>query len=140
MINRLKKPIILIPSLFITILIITMIIFKIYIKYTFPEKDLKNFISQFIMENFNKAIKFDDIYVNLMGNLILTNLNISNSNDFNDNISFIKSEDAKIKLSMGSLFNNKIKVKGINFDNSEITIYKKFSKNYLDSFKEIFSL
>jgi hypothetical protein len=138
--EKLKKSIIFTAVIVISVITVVLASFKIFTSYNFSEKDLKVFISAFVKENFNKAVKFDDIYVSLAGNIIITNLNVSSSSDFNDNVSLIKCETGKLYLDFAGILGGKIIVKGVFFDGSEITILKKYTKSYIDNLREIFSL
>ncbi len=99
---------------------------KLYLVYRFPEKEIKNFATRFIKENFNKAVRFDDISMSLYGDIIITNFHISISSDFNDNISLIKTGRARVSLDLFALFKGDMIIKGMYLDAPEINLVKKF--------------
>ncbi len=136
-----RKPIAIAAVIVLSIILITTAGIKIYFVSSFPEQKLKNFITEFVMDNFRKAVKFDDVTVSLAGNIVLTNFHISTSSDFNDNISLVKSRKVVVRLDFfRALFYGEIYIKGIYFRNPEITLYKKYGRSYLDTFNELFSL
>lgn len=139
--NILQKPAVKAAAIALGIILVTASGIKIYLISSFPEKILKGFITEFVMDNFRKAIKFDDVTVSLGGNIILTNFHISTSSDFNDNISLVKSRRVIVRLDfIKALFSKEIFIKGIYFRNPEITLYKKYGRTYLETFNELFSL
>lgn len=113
---------------------------KIFFMRAYPEHVLKEHVTAFIKENFGKAATFDDVYMSAFGNIIISNLNISISGDFNDNISLIKCPSAEIRLNFFRLFSGNIIIKEIIFDDADVTIYKKYGKGYYETFNEIFRL
>ncbi len=113
---------------------------KIFFIRAYPEHVLKEHVMTFIKENFGKAATFDDVYMSAFGNIIISNLNISISGDFNDNISLIKCPGAEIRLNFFKLFSGNIIIKEIVFDDADVTVYKKYGKGYYETFNEIFRL
>lgn len=111
---------------------------KIFFIRAFPEHVLKENVMVFIKGNFGKAATFDDVYMSAFGNIIISNLNISISGDFNDNISLIKCPSAEIRLNFFKLFSRNIIIKEIVFDDADVTVYKKYGKGYYETFNEIF--
>lgn len=104
----------------------------------FPERILKGVVADYFKENLNKAVKFEDIYVDYDGTIVIKDFDVSITSDFNDNISLIKSEKAVINLRFFRLFTGVISVEGIDFHDSEITFVKKFGRSHLDSFLLVF--
>ncbi len=113
---------------------------KIFFIRAYPEHVLKEHVMTFIKENFGKAATFDDVYMSAFGNIIISNLNISISGDFNDNISLIKCPGAEISLNFFKLFSGNIIIKKIVFDDADVTVYKKYGKGYYETFNDIFRL
>jgi len=139
--NIIKKPITIAAAIVLCVIIVTTAGIKIYFISSFPERKLKHFITEFVMDNFRKAIKFDDVTVSLGGNIILTNFHVSTSSDFNDNISLVKSRRVVVRLDfIKAFFSGEICIKGIYFRNPEITLYKKYGRSYLETFNDLFSL
>lgn len=136
--KKFKKTIIIIGVIFLSLSLLYGISFKIFTSINFEQKELKNLISTFFKNNFNKAIKLQDVYIDIFGNIVISDLEVSNTSDFNDNISLIKSEDTSVRLDYGTLLTGKYIFTGITFNNSEIVISKKSGKGYLENFKEIF--
>ncbi len=124
----------------VLLIIICLLTLKIYLVRSWPETTLKDFVTEFIRDNFNKAVTFDDISISLFGNVVISNLNVSISSDFNDNISLIKSSTVTAHMRFLSLFGGPPEMKGITFHDPDMTIYKKYGKGYLETFKEIFSI
>lgn len=124
-------------SSILLVVIISMLSIKLYISLNFPKNIVKNNILIFIKNNFNKAVKFDNVNIDFFGNIVIENLHISKSSDFNDNINLIKSKETIIKLSLYELFNQKFIINSIDFDNVEINFLKQYGKNYKEVFKNI---
>ena len=125
------------PFLLIIVCLLTL---KIYLMRSYPESVLKEYVTAFIKDNFNKAVTFDDVYISLFGNVVIRNLNVSISSDFNDNISLIKSSTVTVYMRFFSLFGGLPVMKGIIFNDPDMTIYKKYGKGYLETFNDIFSV
>ncbi len=113
---------------------------KIYFIARFPEHGIREFMSEFMLDNFRKAIKFDDVSISCTGTIGFQNFHVSNSSDFNDNISLIKSRNVEVRLDFLKALRGKAVIRGIYFDSPEISIYKKLGRPYLETFREIFSL
>ncbi len=128
---------VLVPLAFLAVFAVSL---KVYLVRAFPENVLKDYVTTFIRDNFGKAAAFDDVYVSVLGNIVVSNLNISISGDFNDNISLIKCRTVEIRMCFRSLFTEKPVIRGILFENPDITLYKKYGKGYLETFHEIFRL
>lgn len=115
------------------------IIFQIFLSLAVSEKQLKNSVSIFFKNNFNKAIEFEDIGLDLFGNVVISKLNISNSNDFNDNLNLIKSTRTKIKFDLFALLKTRMLAREILFYDSDITLYKKYGISYEEFLKGVFN-
>lgn len=109
-----------------------------YIRLSFPEKRLQSVIALFLMENFGKAVKLEDARISLLGNITVSNLNISAYGDFNDNISLVKSEKTKIELDFISLLRKKVRVEEVVFHDAEVTLVKKYGRSYSEFVGEFF--
>lgn len=136
--NRQKKIIVLISLIVLVAVCLYFVFFRIFINVSFSENDLKVFITKLFKQNFNKAVQFENAYIDIFGNLVVTNFEISITSDFNDNINLVKSRKTTIGLDFYKIFRNKISVNNIKFDNSDITIFKRYGKGYLENFREIF--
>ncbi len=112
--------------------------FKIFIAIRIPEKQLKTSIETFFKENFNKAVDFEGISLSLAGNAVISNLNVSISSDFNDNLSLIKTGKAVIKFDFTELLGGTILVREIVFKGAEISIPKKYGQAYPEFIREVF--
>lgn len=135
--NKSKK-IIGITALLIFIIFLCSFSFKIFLNTSFPEKELKIYITEFFKHNFNKAVKFEKAYIDICGNLIIRNLEVSITSDFNDDINLIRSRDTTIDLNLNELAKRVLAIENILFENSDITIVKKYGKSYIENFREIF--
>ncbi len=134
-----QKGLIIIPSLTVLLAVcLYFISFKFFIVLSFPEKDLKAFLTEFFMQNFNKAVQFENVYIDVFGNLVIDNFEVSITSDFNDNINLVKSRKTIVGLDFYKIIRKKILVNNIKFENSDITIFKRYGKNYSENFKEIF--
>ncbi len=109
-----------------------------YISLSFPEKRLQSVIALFFMENFGKAVKLEDARMSLLGNITVSNLNISAYGDFNDNISLVKSEKTKIELDFISLLRKEVRVEEVVFHDAEVTLVKKYGRSYAEFAGEFF--
>lgn len=136
--NRQKKVIVLISLIAIFTVFIYFVFFKFFINLSFSEKELKVFITKFFKQNFNKAVQFENVYIDIFGNLVINNFEISITSDFNDNIYLVKSRKTIIGLDFYKIIQKKISVNNIKFENSDITIFKRYGKGYLENFREIF--
>ncbi|PKL40882.1 MAG: hypothetical protein CVV44_04550 [Spirochaetae bacterium HGW-Spirochaetae-1] len=137
---KLRSKIILIALTSVLILILlSLVSLTIYFNVTYPENRLRDFVSNFCKENLGKAVKFEGVSIKYSGNIIVKKFNLSISSDFNDNISFIQSEEAELDINFLNLFRNIVKVEGVHFGKSTISIQKTFGKDYVENFKSIFS-
>jgi hypothetical protein len=103
----------------------------------YPERVLREVITEYFKTNLNKAVKFEDLYIDYSGNVIIYDFNISISSDFNDNVSLVKSKKAVANLGFFKLFAGDIDLKGIDFYNSEITFIKKYGRSHIDCLYQI---
>jgi len=113
---------------------------KIYISIQYPEKILKNVVTTFFKENFNKAVKFDEVFFNTTGNIVLTNFDLSITSDFNDNMSLIKSRETIFRVSLAELLRGNITINSIDYSDSTVSVLKKYGKDYIESFRGITGL
>ncbi len=100
----------------------------------YPDRILKEVVTDYFKNNLNKAVKFEDLYIDYDGTIVISDFNVSITSDFNDNISLIKSGKAVINLRFFRLFAGDISVEGIDFYNSEITFIKKYERSHIESF------
>jgi len=112
---------------------------RLYFAVLYPERLLKGVVNDYFRNNLDKAVKFDNLYIEYDGTIVLDRLDVSITSDFNDNISLIKSEKAVINLCFFKLCAGSIGVEGIDFYNSEITFMKKFGRSHIDSFLQVFN-
>lgn len=111
---------------------------RLFFAVMYPERLLKGVVNDYFRNNLNKAVKFDNLYIEYDGTIVLDRLDVSITSDFNDNISLIKSEKAVINICFFKLCAGSIGVEGIDFYNSEITFMKKFGRSHVDSFLQVF--
>src|SRR4030042_5438390 len=64
----------------------------------YPDRVLREVITEYFKTNLNKAVKFEDQYIDYSGNIIISDFNISITSDFNDNVSLVKSKKAVVNL------------------------------------------
>ncbi|MCX8124940.1 MAG: hypothetical protein N3F66_12375 [Spirochaetes bacterium] len=112
---------------------------KIYFKILFHNKISPQVIEEIFENNFKKAIQFGDSHISLGGNIILKNVKIAPTTDFNDNYNLISCKEAIIDLNYFKAFTGTIAIKGIIFNDASITIVKNYGKSYQDTFKSIFA-
>jgi hypothetical protein len=113
---------------------------RLFFAIRYPEREIREVITEFFKNNLNKAVKCDDIYIDYSGEIQISNFNMSIASDFNDNISLIKCKTAVINLDFFNLFAGRIKIKGLGFYNSETTFPKKYGRSHVDSFNQILDI
>lgn len=111
---------------------------KLFFAVVFPERLLKEVVTDYFKNNLNKAVKFKDIYIDYDGTIVISDFNVSITSDFNDNISLIKSDKAVVKLRFLRLFTGTISIKGVDFYDSEINFIKKYGRSHVESFLVVF--
>ena len=132
-----KKILFLTPITLTAIIFLSMFFLKIYFSFSFDEKELKQTINHICREKLDKAVKFDDIYIDFKGDIILNNFNISMTNDFNDNISLLQARKAVFRIRFADLFKEKIIIKGIEFIDPAVNLHKKYGKSYCENFQKL---
>ncbi|MCP4129823.1 MAG: hypothetical protein GY754_02285 [bacterium] len=135
-----KKLYLLVAGISAAVCLILFISSKIYFSVWYEEKKMQKFITGFFKENLDKAVKFEDSYINSFGDIVLSNFNLSMTSDFNDNISLVKSREAVLRLDFIELFKGKPVLKGIDFIESDVSVLKRYGKSYLDSFEQVIAL
>lgn len=120
------------------VIVNSMATLRLLFSVVFPERILKEVVTDYFKNNLNKAVKFEDIYLDYDGTIIISDFDVSITSDFNDNISLIKSDKAVINLRFFRLFTGAIIVEGLDFHNSEITFIKKYGRSHVDSFLLVF--
>jgi len=103
----------------------------------YPERLLKEAVTEYFKSSLDKAVKFEDLYIDYSGNIVIRDFDISITSDFNDNISLVKSNKAVIDLDFIGLLHGSITVSGIDFYKSEITFLKKYGKSHLECFEQV---
>ncbi len=111
---------------------------KLSLSWIAPERLLKDSLTAFFKDNFGKAIKFEDVDLTLAGNIKIVNLNVSISNDFNDNISLIQSPSVTVNLAIPSLLRKKMIVTGIRFDHPQVILLKRYDRGYGETLSDLF--
>lgn len=106
----------------------------------YPEREIKEIISEFFKNNLDKSVKFEDVYIDFSADIIITDFNVSITSDFNDNISLIKSKKGVIHLSFFDLVKGQVTLKGIDFNRNEVTFPKKYGRGYLESIDAVIDL
>ncbi len=135
-----KRIIFIVIVVLVALLSLYVIGFNAFTYVFFPDRMVKDTLVGFIRQNFNKAIRFDDAFVDISGNIIVTGLNVSHTSDFNDNVSLVKCERAVIDTSFVSLLSRSIVVHGVTFRGAEVTLMKRAGVSYADNFKRLFVL
>jgi hypothetical protein len=110
---------------------------QIYCAIAVNNDDFRKKMNDYFLDNFNKAIKFDDVKVYFWGNVSLSNFQMSKSADFNDTTPLIRCENASISISPFDLILRKITVKKIDIKGGEINILKQVGDD-IDSIVDIF--
>lgn len=129
------------PALIIAIVVVLgfLIVQKIYFTVLLNQKTTPQVIEEIFEKNFKKAIQFDDSSPTLGGNIILKNVKIAPTTDFNDNYNLISCKSATIDLNYFKAITGTIAIRGITFSDASITIVKNYGKSYIDTFRGIFS-
>ena len=129
------------PALVIAIALLLsfLVIQKFYFAILLNPKITPQVIEEIFENNFKKAIQFDHSSVSLGGNIILKNVKIAPTTDFNDNYNLISCKNAIIDLNYFKALTGSIVIKGITFNDASMTIVKNYGKSYLDTFQGIFS-
>lgn len=115
-----------------------MIVLRMYLSFAVPERMLKDSLISFFMENFGKAVKFEEVGISLTGDIGITNLNMSISSDFNDNISLIQCPSVTIGLDLWSLLRGGIRMMGIRFAEPRLMLLKRYDRTYEETIRELF--
>ncbi len=122
-----------------TTVIIMLVVFhslatvRLAFSVAYPERVLRDTVADYFKENLDKAVKFDDLYIDHGGDIVIYGLDISITSDFNDNISLITSRKSVIDLSFFALLSGEIRVAGIDFIDPSITFIKRYDKTYHES-------
>jgi hypothetical protein len=125
------------------LLIIAVVIINIFatlrllFAVAYPERVLREVISEYFKTNLNKAVKFEDINIDYGGSIVISDFNISITSDFNDNVSLIKSKKAVADLGFFKLLTGDVDLAGIDFYDSEITFIKKYGRSHIDCLYQI---
>ena len=125
-----KKVYIIIASIIILSLFLSVVFIKIFFSLTIPEKDIKNSVISLFKTKLNRAVKFEVVKVSLAGNIIINRFDLSVSSDFNDNLSLISSPEIIIDLGFIDLFLGRMTIKGIQINDADINILKRYGKDY----------
>ena len=112
-------------------------ILRLLFAVAYPDRVLREVITEYFKTNLNKAVKFEDQHIDYSGNIIISDFNISITSDFNDNVSLVKSKKAVVNLGFFRLFTGVIDLKGIDFYDSEITFIKKYGRSHIDCLYQI---
>ncbi len=123
----------------IAILLCLIAIQKIYFTILLKQKITSQVIEEIFENNFKKSIQFDNSSVTLGGNIVLKNVKIAPTTDFNDNYNLISCQKAIIDLNYLKAITGSIGIKGVTFTDASMTIVKNYGKSYLETFKGIFS-
>ncbi|MEJ5361581.1 MAG: hypothetical protein WHV26_05910 [Spirochaetota bacterium] len=123
----------------IAILLCYIIIQKIYFTILLKPKITPQVIEEIFENNFKKAIQFDNSSVTPGGNIVLKNVRIAPTTDFNDNYNLISCKKVIIDLNYFKAITGSIVIKGVTFTDASMTIVKNYGKSYLETFKGIFS-
>ncbi|MBP7735824.1 MAG: hypothetical protein KA369_07620 [Spirochaetes bacterium] len=135
---KIQKKYIAVAVIALLVIVNSLATMRLFFGVMYPERLLKGAVNEYFRNNLNKAVKFEDLYIDYDGTIVLDDLNVSITSDFNDNISLIKSEKAVINLRFFALCAGSISVEGIDFYNSEIIFIKKFGRSHVDSFLMVF--
>lgn len=129
------------PAFIIAIAILFgfIVIQKIYFTILLNQKITPQVIEEIFENNFKKAIQFDSSSVTLGGNIVLKNVKIAPTTDFNDNYNLISCKKAIIDLNYFKAITGSMVIRGVTFTDASMTIVKNYGKSYLETFKGIFS-
>ncbi len=110
---------------------------RLVFSVVYPERLLKVVVTEYFKTSLDKAVKFEDLYIDFTGDIVISDFNISITSDFNDNISLVRSNRAVIDLNFIGLLSGSTIVNGIDFYKSEMTFLKKYGKSHLESFEQV---
>jgi hypothetical protein len=113
--------------------VITFISLQFYVRGVTTPDQVKSVLTDIVQDNFRKAVKFDSVEINSMGAISITNLKISVSDDFNDNIYLIDAPAVVINLRFLPLIQKKVDIHYLEFKQATVTIHKKFDATYEES-------
>ncbi len=103
---------------------------RILIRVSYSENDIKVKVTDFFKKEMRKAVKFESLSVGLLGDVTVRHFNMSMTNDFNDNLSLVKSEKVRIDLRILPMLSGKFSIRGIDFHNADILLYKRYGMTY----------
>ena len=135
-----KNSIILSVIIVVAIVIITSFSLYGFFNFSITKNDLNSAVSNFCKNSLGRAVIFDNVYITFSGDIIIENFNLSASSDFNDNLSLIKAKTTIFHLDFFELLSKTIKIKGVDFLDSEIYLQKSYGKTYTESFQNILDL
>jgi len=130
---KLKKKYAITAVIIAVVIINSLATLRLLFAVVYPERLLKEKVTSYFRENLGKAVKFEDIYIDALGNIIISYFDVSIASDFNDNISLVRSESTRIRLNFASLITATMRIMGVDFYNADITIIKKYGKSYQES-------
>ncbi|MBP7901383.1 MAG: hypothetical protein KA015_01060 [Spirochaetes bacterium] len=113
------------------------IILNIIISSTVTEAELKKDIISYFEKNIGRSVKISSVRYGFFQNIVIDEMKISSSNDFNDFESFLKITGVEISLSKLALLKGDIIIDKIIVIKPHIKITKKFGKTYNESFELI---
>jgi hypothetical protein len=111
---------------------------RLVFSVAYPDRMLKEVVTEYFKNNLDKAVKFEDLYIDFTGDIVILDFDMSITSDFNDNISLIKSSKAVIDLGLLQLVSGTIAVRGVDFYRSDMTLLKKYGKTHLECFEQMF--
>ncbi len=115
-------------------------ILKIYFIILIPEARLKTVINTFFNDYLGRAIKFEEVSIDFLGNIHVEQFNLSTTSDFNDNLSMISSEELVIKLQFFNAISHSVVVKSLHFNDNTILLVQKYKDYYIKTYNNILAL
>ncbi len=109
---------------------------RLALAVAYPDRMLRERIAEYFMQSLGKAVKFEYVSFDHMGNLVINGLDISITSDFNDNISLVKSRKSVIDLAFFPLMAGRVTVREIDINDPVITLIKRYGKTYRESLQQ----
>lgn len=95
----------------------------ITLKIMFPADKIKTIAQDYMQKNYHREITFSGVSFNIIG-VTLDNFALSEVGTFEQNGTFVKADQAVVKLALLPLFRKKIEIATVGLDGMEITVQK----------------
>lgn len=113
--------------------------FHVFFNVLYPEPLLRRLIESGFRTSFGKAVQCKEVSMNFAGNIIIDNINISITSDFNDNISLLKAGRAVVTLDFVDALTGSPSINGFRCRSAELFLPKRYGKGYQEWFEQTFN-